>query len=456
MTPLVYRITPGFIFTEYSSSLTFPICESVMMNYFRDLWSAPVTTRRGHHEGHRYRRADGRWEWKITLPNGERRSFYGKTEREAREKKNRAIRDYESGLSRNAERLTVNQYVMEWLETVARERVRPSTLTAYTSHFDIHIKPAMKGIKLRDLEPDDVNRMLAGIVRGGATPATANRVRATLRAALASALKSRYVTHNAAALSEPRKERKTRISPLTIEQARLLIADVKDDRIGPLVETAIYTGMRQGELLALRWQDVDLEECVVTVSRTLTWEKNPSETGPKMLPVFSDPKTDKSHRRIRLTAKAVAALERQHAKVIELEQKATVTRWKPIPGEDLVFPSAFGGPLNNSNVTNRLQGILKRLELPRQRFHDLRHLTASLLLAEGVDIFTVKEILGHSQIALTANIYGHLTEKLADDAASRLDRAFADDDFDDKIETLTTKLTTDAIASDDTKNGEEV
>lgn len=439
MTVVVYR-------TKDCSFLPKSLYKNAGKEQSWERWSVRVGKHRGHGEGHVYQRADGRWEWKITMPNGERRSFYGTTKRAATEKKNRALRDFEAGLSRNRERMTVSQYLDEWLEGVAKERVRPSTYRAYRSHIETHLKRAMKGIKLRELEPDDVNRMLAGIVRGGASPATANRVRATLRAALASALKSRYVTHNAAALAEPRKERRGRITPLTIQQARRLIAGVKNDRIGPLVETAIYTGMRQGELLALRWDDIDLEAGIVTVSRTLTWEKDQGDTGRRTRPVFSDPKTDQSRRRIRLTAKAVAALERQKAKVIELEQKATVTRWKPIPGEDLVFPSAVGGPLNSSNVTNRLQGVLERLKLPKQRFHDLRHLTASLLLAEGVDIFTVKEILGHSQIALTANTYGHLTEKIADDAAGRLDRAFADD----KTDEMTTKETTDTNAPDDT------
>lgn len=418
------------------------------MKHFDDLWRAGVAKHRGHGEGHVYQRADGRWEWKITMPNGDRRSFYGKTKREATIKKNQALRDAEAGLSQNRERMTVNQYLDEWLEVTARERVRPSTLTSYRSHIATHLKPALKGIKLRELQPDDVNRLLAAMVRNGASPTTANRVRATLRAALSSAVKSRYISHNAAALSEPRKERRERIQPLTIEQARTLIRGTRKDRMGPLIEIAILTGMRQGELLALRWQDVDLEAGVVTVQRTLTWEKNEGNEGPKMIPVFADPKTDQSRRSIRLPEAAIDAFRRQREQVNEMQQLATVSRWRPIPGEDLVFPSSVGTPLNGPNVTTRLKQLLADLDLPAQRFHDLRHLTASILLAEGADIFTVKEILGHSQIALTANTYGHLTEKLADDAASRLHLALSDDE-------LTTKVTTDPISSDDTFQGGE-
>jgi integrase len=416
-----------------------------------------VARRRGHYEGHKYQRKDGRWEWKITLPNGVRRSFYGKTEREAREKKNQAIRDFESGLAQRNERLTVDAYLADWLEGTAKQRVRPSTFESYRSHVDVHLVPALRSIRLRDLSSVHVNRMLTALVAGGMSPTTANRVRATLRTALTSAVKDGLILRNVAALSEPRRERRERITPLTADQARLLIRATREDRIGPLIEVAILSGMRQGELLALRWQDVDLEQAIVHVRRTLTWRRNEDADGPKMIPEFSDPKTEQSRRSIRLPQAAVDALKRQQHKVVELEQEATVKNWRPIPGEDLVFPSAYGTPLNNSNVTHRLQllleGINARLtedaKLPRQRFHDLRHATASLLLAGGVDLFTVKEILGHSQISLTANIYGHLTDKLADDAAARLHRALADD----KSESLTTKLTTDALASDSTSQG---
>ncbi len=137
-------------------------------------------TRRGHHEGTSYHRSDGRWEWKETFPNGRRRSFYGKTEREARRKAKQALRDYEDGLSRRGEKLTMRTYLADWLETTAAERVRPSTLESYRSHVEYHIVPAIGSIQLRQLTATDVNRMLAALIRKGVSPATANRVRATL------------------------------------------------------------------------------------------------------------------------------------------------------------------------------------------------------------------------------------------------------------------------------------
>jgi integrase len=410
-----------------------------------------VAKRRGHYEGHRYQRQDGRWEWKITLPNGVRRSFYGKTEREAREKKNRAIRDFEAGLAQWNERLTVDAYLKNWLEGTAKHRVRPTTYDAYRSHVEVHLAPAFRGVRLRDLSSVHVNRLLTSIVASGASPTTANRVRATLRTALTSAVKDGFILRNVAALSEPRRERRERITPLTAKQAQALIRETRNDRMGPLIEVAIMTGMRQGELLALRWRDVDLERGVAHVRRTLTWKRSDVTGGRKLEPVFSDPKTEQSRRSIRLPRAAVQALERQRKTSLEMEQTATVKNWRPVEGEDLVFPSTHGTPLNSSNVTNRLKVLVERAGLPKQRFHDLRHATASLLLAEGVDLFTVKEILGHTQISLTANTYGHLTDKLADDAAERLHRALSSDD---EAQPMTTKLTTDPLASYITTSGE--
>lgn len=384
-----------------------------------------MAKRRGHHEGTSYQRPDGTWQWRETFPDGRRRSFYGRTEREARKKARDALRDVEDGLSRHGEKLTMRTYLTEWLTDTAQDRVRPTTLESYRSHIDHHIIPSIGHFRLRDLTATDVNRMLTGIVRSKTSPATANRVRATLRTALASAVRAQMVRMNAAALSDARKERRKRIDPLTAEQARHLIDATRKDRMGPLIAIALATGMRQGELLALRWSDIDLEEGVVQVNRTLTWRKGePAKGEAKQVAVFSDPKTEQSRRLVPLTRSAVDAFRRQEGVIAEMEQAATITNWRPLRNESLVFPSTVGTPQLSSNVTHRLQTLLEAATLPRQRFHDLRHATASLLLAEGVDLFTVKSILGHSQIALTANTYGHLTEKLSRDAAVRLDRAF--------------------------------
>lgn len=377
--------------------------------------------RRGHNEGTGYQRNDGRWEWRVTLPDGSRRSFYGPTQRQAREKASRALQDLADGLDLTAERMTVGTYIERWLADTAAQRVRPSTQESYRSHIERHLIPTLGHHRIRALSPAHVNKMLAALVASGMSPTTANRIRATLRTALASALKAGYVTKNVAALADARTERKARIEPLTLAQIHALLDATAGTRQGALYHVAIATGLRQGELFALRWEDIDLDAGILSGRHGLT--RRPRRTLPDTAEswALSDPKTDGSRRALRLTAGAVDALRTQRRTVAELEM-AAAQRWQE---HGFVFPSTVGTPQNASNVTHEFQAALDRLGLPRQRFHDLRHATATLLLAEGMDLFTVKEILGHSQISLTANTYGHLTRKLADVAALRLGDALS-------------------------------
>jgi integrase len=372
----------------------------------------------------------------------------------------------QTGLSTSAERLTVDAYLTSWLEGTAANRVRPATYRSYRDHIENHLIPAFKGIRLRDLSSAHIDSMLAGVIRKGLSPTTANRVRATLRTALEGAVRADMVVRNVAKLSTARRETSHRVSPPTQDELRSLLRYVQKDRMGPLIEVAVYTGMRQGELLALVRSDVDLDRGVIHFRRTLTWVAG-NEDQPARVPVFSDPKTDKSRRWIKLAVPAIAALRRQREQNAEMEmlsgdlwRRQQSNRKRQDEAEsptylephsyDLVFPSVNGNPPNSSNVTHRLQSLLKAAGLPRYRFHDLRHATASLLLAEGLDLFTVKEILGHGQISLTANTYGHMTDRLSDAAVRGLERSLADD----KTGDLTTKVTTEAIAPDDTDDNE--
>ncbi len=384
-------------------------------------------------------RPDGRWECRISLPDGRRKSFYATTQKEVLANANTWKKDQELGLNADSAKLTVKQFLLEWIEDTAKQRVRPSTYASYKSHITQHLIPVLGRTRLRNLSVPQVNAMLSALVTSGMNPTTVNLIRATLRTSLTSAVKWGLVTQNVAGLSDARRMRRERIKPLTIEQARTLLAYSKDDRIGMLIHVAIHTGMRQGELLALRWQDVELENGELQVRHTLT------KVDGRL--TLTEPKTEQSQRSIRLATSAVRALRTQQERVHDLEL-AAAHRWQE---HGLVFPSTIGTYLNASNVTHRFQEVLEAARLPRQRFHDLRHCTASILLAEGMDLFTVKEVLGHSQISLTANTYGHLTRKLADEAAIRMDRAFSDPNFDPKAERLTPENTPEAIAPDDTE-----
>ena len=362
--------------------------------------------RRGHGEGSRHRRADGRWEWRITLPDGTRRSFYGKTEREAREKKNQAIREAEAGIVTDA-KLTVGAYLARWLGSQA-ERVRPSTWGRWERTIRLHVEPHVGRKKLKELSVGDVDTLLSRLVSGGMKPSSVNQVRSMLRTALTQAEREGLVLRNVAGLAVPRRSERTHVEPYTIEEARRLLAGSRDHRQGPLIALALATGLRRGELLALRWDDIDGDR--LRVERTVQWRKGP-QVGP--------PKTGAGRRAVLLNRVALDALSRQRVRVNEARLLAG-PQWQDM---GLVFPNRHGGYQVDANVTASVKRAMAGAGVPVKTVHALRHTAASLLLAEGMTLYDVRHFMGHSSIAMTSDIYGHLVESRAATVATALDDA---------------------------------
>ena len=202
------------------------------------------------------------------------------------------------------------------------------------------------------------------------------------------------------------------IDPLTEEQAKLLLETVRSDRLEALYVLALNTGMRQGELLALKWDDVDLGRGILRVRRTLT------QAGGAF--VLGEPKTKNSRRTIRLTSGAVEALRAHLSRQLrEMEEMGSLYQ----PG-GLVFASEIGTIINPSNLRNRsFKPLLGRAGLPPCRFHDLRHTCATLLLGRNVNAKVVSEMLGHSSISITLDVYSHLLPDMQEKAAEALEEA---------------------------------
>jgi integrase len=249
--------------------------------------------------------------------------------------------------------------------------------------------------------------MLADLERrGDLSTSTIRYVHAVLRIALGRAVKSGRVVRNVATLVEPPAKARHELHPLSAEQVRAFLASAHDDRLGPLYETAVALGMRQGELLALRWSDVDLDGGRVTISHTLR----------RGVRTLAEPKTDGSKRTLHLGS--VAATLRAHRTRQLEERMAAGRRWR---NGDFVFATKLGEPLDTSTVTRAFQTALRRAGLPRQRFHDLRHACATLHLEAGEELIVVSRILGHSTISTTADVYAHITPAMLDRTAERMD-----------------------------------
>ena len=351
--------------------------------------------------------------WVHTADGPKRRYLSGKKREHVADKLAKALADRADGLVFDAGSLTVGEYLDRWLNDV-RDTVRQSTYEGYEYAVRPHIRPALGRIKLKDLSPTHARWFYRDRLDSGLAPATVHKLHVVLHKALKAAVADGLIPRNAAAgLKLPRITREE-IDPLDPEASRQLLGAARGDRLEALYVLALNTGMRQGELLALKWDDVDLERGVLRVRRTLTHEGKAF--------VLGEPKTNKSRRTIRLTAGAVQALKDHLARQLEeMEQMSSLYQ----PG-GFIFATETGTIINPSNLRNRsFKPLLKRAELRPIRFHDLRHTCATLLLSKDVNAKIVSEMLGHASVSITLDIYSHLLPDMQEKAARALEDALS-------------------------------
>ena len=373
--------------------------------------------KRGHNEGSIYQRKDGRWCATINLGyrNGKRwrKAFYGKTRREVQVKLTEALHAHRQGLPLAPERQTVGKFLNRWLAGCAKPSVRPRTYEGYAGHVRLHIGPALGHIRLVKLSPQDVQSFLNSKLTDGHSPRTVQYMHAVLRRALGQALKWSLVARNVATLVDSPRVERPEVQPFTPDQARTFLRAIEGDRLEALYSVALAIGLRRGEALGLRWDDIDLDKNTLTVRASLQRVEGRLQ--------LVQPKTVRSRRTIALPQSAVTALRSHRVRKLQ-ERLLAGSRWQD---SGFVFTTTIGTPLEPRNVYRHFQGALERAGLPRKRFHDLRHTCASLLLAQGVHPRVVMEILGHSQIGLTMNTYSHVIPELQREAAGRMDALLA-------------------------------
>ncbi len=375
-----------------------------------------MSKKRGNGEGSISRRKAGGWMAQYAVYTAEgrkRKTIYGKTRAEVAKKLSKALSDREGGLVFDAGGLTVGEYLDRWLVECVNGTVRDSTFERYGYAIYPHIVPALGRLKLGSLTSAHVRALYREKIASGLAPATVHKIHVVLHKALDQAVADGLIPRNATdALKLPRIDREE-INPLTAEEANHLIEAARGDRLEALYVLAVHTGLRQGELLALKWDDLDLEAGMLRVRRTLT------HAGGKYS--LSEPKTKKSRRTVRLTSGAITALrghlERQMG---EMDRLGSIYK---VGG--LVFASEVGSMINPSNLRNRsFARLLKRSGLPAStRFHDLRHTCATLLLSRNVNVKIVSEMLGHANIAITLDTYSHVLPDMQEKAAKALEEA---------------------------------
>lgn len=366
--------------------------------------------RRGNNEGSIYLRQDGLWVGAVSLPTGRRRVVYGRTRDDVRRKLTGALHARESGNLTDARGQTLGQFLDLWLSEIVKPSVRPWTYRGYEVHVRLHIKPVLGHLALERIEPPHVQALLNRKLKEGLSSKSVRYLRGTLRAALQQAVRWGYLGRNAASLVDGPRIERYEIKPFDASEARRLLDALENDRLRALYSVALTMGLRQGEALGLRWQDVDLSLGLLHVQKQLQRIDGKFE--------LVDLKTNRSRRTLVMPATIMMQLRDHQAR-----QTKELEGLDHLPsGFALVFTRPDGAPLDGTVVTHQFHRLLDRIGLPQRRFHDLRHSCATLLLAQGVSPRVVMEILGHSQIALTMNTYTHVLPELKHDAAERMDR----------------------------------
>lgn len=370
--------------------------------------------KRGQGEGSIFRRQNGQWAGEVDLGRREgrraRKTFYGRTRREVHDKVVAALRDQQLGKMPSRGTGTVAQFLTTWLENSAKPRLRPSTYRSYSDLIQLHLIPSIGHLRLDRLGPAHVQSMLNSKLASGLSPRRVEFIRAVLRTALNQAIKWEMLTKNAATLADSPRVTRRPLQVLSPAEAQRLLEAARDDRFEALYAVALSLGLRQGEALGLRWQDIDLSQKRLTVVHAL------QRIDGKLRLV--EPKIARSRRSIKLP-EVIVDLLGQHRRRQLKDRLLAGARWHE---SDLVFTTSIGTPLDGSMVTHRFPELLASAGLPRIRFHDLRHSCASLLLAQGVSPRVVMETLGHSQISLTMNTYTHVMPAAQAEAANAMDR----------------------------------
>ena len=318
-----------------------------------------------------------------------------------------------------SEKQTTAKFLDHWLDQVVKSRVRPKTLRTYSDLVRKHIAPAVGEVPLGKLSPQKVREFLNAKLESGLSPRTVKHLLVTLRGALGVAIKDGQIPRNVAALVDPPRAPRPEVQAFAPDEARAFLDAVRGDRLEAVYTVAVAVGMRQGEILGLKWTDVNLETGILTVRAAL------QRVDKKLVQV--EPKSAKSHRQVNLPAACLNALTRHKGKQDE-ERLWAGSRWQET---GYVFTTRVGTPMDARDLLRGYYRITRpktkpgqepvKLPFPSIRFHDLRHSTATILLAQGVPARYITELLGHSQVSFTMQTYAHVLPEVQRSVATKMD-----------------------------------
>ena len=375
-----------------------------------------MAKKRANGEGNIRKRKDSRWEGRYTAGHDPTtgkpiyKNVLGKTQAEVKEKLKRAIEETRGLDIVKAGQYTLGQWMDVWFENYAKLKVRPSSHQTYKGYINNHIKPYAGSIPLSKLTSLDLQKLYKMLLTEGRidriesknqpkglSAKTVRNINQIISSALNLAKEQKLLASNPAdACALPRVEHKE-MKTLPMEQLTSFLREAKETGVYEMYYIELATGLRRGELLGLKWQDIDMVNGTIRVQRQVARINGEIVEAPL--------KTKNSYRNVSIGPDAIEVLKEQKKKVGDSEY---------------VFPSPNGGPISPDSVLNMLHRVLERAGLPKIRFHDLRHTFATLALQNGVAIKTVSGMLGHFSAGFTLDTYAHVTTSAQREAANAM------------------------------------
>jgi integrase len=340
------------------------------------------------------------------------------TKREAQEALTKVLASISAGTYIEPSKVLVSEFLTgEWLSAI-RATIRPTTFLSYQGHVQCHVIPSLGTLPLQQLSASHLNAFYSllltegrGKGKGGISAATVRRVHATLHRALRDAVRWNKITRSPADAADPPRAAcgaDHEMKVWSLKELRTFLASERESRLYPLWLTLATTGMRRGEVLGLRWEDVDLEAQTISIRQTRVM------TGYQ--PLLSTPKTRRGKRLVALDPATVAALKEMR----RLQKEERLAAGSAGKDSGLVFTGEDGDPYHPERVSKLFLQAAKKAGLPRIRLHDLRHTYATLALRAGVHPKIVSERLGHANIGITLDCYSHCLPALSEEAACRV------------------------------------
>ena len=380
-----------------------------------------MAKRRANGEGNLRKRKDGRWEGRYTAGHDPEtgkaiyRNVLGRTQAEARAKLKQAIEEAKIVDQTKAKKYTVGEWMDIWFENYAKVKVRPSSHQTYRGYIDNHIKPNIGKIPLGELTSLDLQKFYKKLLSSGRverieskkqskglSPKTVRNLHQIIASAMKLAKEQKLIlsdpTEGCALPKVEHREMKT----LPVEQLASFLREAKESGVFELYYVELATGLRRGELLGLKWEDLDLDRGDLRVRRQIARINGEVVEAP--------PKTKNAYRTLPLAKDTIDVLDQQ-------KKKVGSSPW--------VFPGPTGGPMSPDSVLHMLHRVLKRAGLPGVRFHDLRHTFATLALQNGVDVKTVSGMLGHYSAGFTPDTYAHVTTSAQRQAAKAMEHVLS-------------------------------